>query len=495
VDNVNIFRKSPTVFGQTVEVLTRGWFPVHSAVLAKVRQRLNAGIYQSERALLVDDLKSDCALYLFCLRELSLLTRSKNGVRRNVSASSFATMIMEASEDHLRLVFSNGPETISAHKLENASVFQAERFEECLVSAATAELLGPAFGLDARESFNCALLRQLGLMLICWNYPKVYAQALSLMRESYSAGGADLDTVLQALLGFSPSLLGAKTAQSWGLSEQAIRPLQMHRGYDIDPDKFTREQDKSELLAKISSVGEALARAGNPELYPEAQAHWEGAERVVRKKLGPDGVRLIFQQAEKLGEQYCALSPVLFRMSERSVASAHAFPSEYSKQCYNKNIHLRRCPPAARQQLERIYETLKDSVDDILVRTFFFDVVPKVGFDCSAVFMLDAGRPALVPTFHSGTPKFVKLKPLSLLEGESETHPFREALHRSTPLEGEGIAGGTSRKYFVGSLGSERGIGVVHLELSPGASSEISDNAAVIFQALRQCLHDLVHLN
>lgn len=56
----------------TLDALLQGGLPVNASHLKKIHKNLQDGIYDKDREKLVQDVKSDPALFLFCARESRL---------------------------------------------------------------------------------------------------------------------------------------------------------------------------------------------------------------------------------------------------------------------------------------------------------------------------------------------------------------------------------------------------------------------------------------
>ncbi|HPN73314.1 MAG TPA: HD domain-containing phosphohydrolase, partial [Candidatus Omnitrophota bacterium] len=73
-----------------------------------------------------------------------------------------------------------------------------------------------SFG-NGEFGFLSALLRQLGITLVAWNYPAAFDRALKSVTSTQP-----LTTVLSSMLGFSPELLAASLVRQWGGSSELI---------------------------------------------------------------------------------------------------------------------------------------------------------------------------------------------------------------------------------------------------------------------------------
>ena len=175
------------------------------------------------------------------------------------------------------------------HQLSEATPLQAQRVQHAMISASTAETLAECEELPADLGFTSGVVRQLGLTLIAFNYPHVYARAVAKL-----ADGVDLEQTLSKVLGFSPTMLGISLGRKWGLAPE----LQLAMG---DTQRWTESDvvdDVAARLVKVCQVGEALARANDPEHYPSALSDWTTAENEITAYLGPGGMQKVRARIE-----------------------------------------------------------------------------------------------------------------------------------------------------------------------------------------------------
>jgi hypothetical protein len=488
--------------GRVAQQLSHAWFPVNAAVLENVRRRLDEGCYSENRDLLIDDLKADCSLYLLCLRELTVLLRQgAPSEYKSVSNTSFASAVQDAAIEHIKRVLDTPLHRLSAHKLENATPAQAERLDECYLSAAGSEALAESFGVNPRLVFNSALLRQLGLTLIAWNYPHVYRQALSTLHDPGQESYTPLDTAIHGILGFSPSMLGMRIVQLWGLSDTVSSIVGAgqendNEGYPLlpRPEEGVPPADQAGLIAKLCTVGEAFARASKPQYYPSARADWEYAATVIAQHLGPDGTKILRQKADQLRRQFWDALPDMRLEHTAIVEEGRDAESGYVVSKYESNVFLRGCPADVQQKFWGLYRRLEPAVSQPLIRDFVHQLLPDLGFDVACVFTIDPLSERLVPVMRVGNPSFIRIKAVSLVESSAEMHPLRLALSNRIPTVEEGIVGNAVKRFVLGSIGGRKGVGVFYLEIAPLAEPRMQGHLPMLTQALQQCLNDLLLL-
>ena len=181
------------------------WFPVSPAVLQRVQERVYSKHYHHNPLDLITDVRSDASLYLFCVR------KTRRIIKASETAAEADTLLQSIGEIVSELNIKQ-----AHHAADHSLPFQIERQREIVLSSAVVDLLGEKLELDRDAGFTCALIRQLGYALIAWNYPTIYRQALDEVAAQGTAGRTDLNTILHANLGFSPSMLGIRFAETWG---------------------------------------------------------------------------------------------------------------------------------------------------------------------------------------------------------------------------------------------------------------------------------------
>ncbi|MFN8389739.1 MAG: HDOD domain-containing protein [Bdellovibrionota bacterium] len=489
---------SKASLAKAAQQLSLAWFPANPQIVDLVRHRFQESYYVDRRELLIEDLRSDCSLYLYCIRELlTLLRDTRKEGDRGVSHQELSTLLVDASLEQIEEALALGRKNISVHSLKSMSESQAERLEESLLSVSTAELLAEKVGLSATLGFNAALLRQLGLTLIAWNYPNVYRQALDAVCEGRDELNLELDSAIHSSVGFSPGMLGMKLAQLWGLADNVADVI----GANATLEKAQSSEavrgagdGQSRALLHICAVGEAFARANNPERYPTARADWRVAEAVIKSHLGPEGVRSIQSKALQLRGPYASQLPALFRLSDFETERTESQDGQPSGSAYEANVFLKACSRPIRDKFWPVYEKLGETVSGELLREFAHSLLPSLGFDVSCYFVVDPARGELCPALKVGNPSFVRAKAVSMTDPKSALNPVRVALHRKAPISGQGIVGQADKTFYVGSIGVDHGVGVIYAELSPQASADVRKNPTMVFQALRRCLNDLLLL-
>lgn len=216
--------------------------------------------------------------------------------------------LSQLEEEKLSHILGTPPSQISQHSFRHANKPQAKQLQFSIVSTQAAEEIAKRVELPADMAFSSANLRQLGLYLISWNYPRIYSRVLTNHRKE----GADIDFELQRLLGLTPKQVGARLAQKWRLHPSIIKPL----GSAADDVTLrTREKNESEFtMTDVCEVSELYAKTKDPETYPEAEEVWSSNEDSIIQVIGEETFERIEQKVEESVELYVDVSDVIKKL-------------------------------------------------------------------------------------------------------------------------------------------------------------------------------------
>lgn len=490
---------SDAVLERAFDHVCSSWFPVQVQVLDKIRARLDSGVYSTNRRALTIDLKEDFSLFMFCLKQLQLLTAedadSRPPMQGEAESVDPVSIIEKADFGLLKKILHTPASEISKHSMQQSTKLQTLRVGESMISASTAEVLAAHAKIDPDLGFSCGLLRQLGLTLIAWNYPRLYAKAV----ETLSAKET-LDSALHRALGFSPSLLGQMIAQRWGLSDDIVSvvatSLRTPPVREKNAQEDNNEKAAGSILAKICEVGEALARANNPDIYPTAQSDWERAEKLIKEQIGPDGVQKIFERAKENCRQYLKQHPDLLSVTEATAIKERVQFTAYSKPLLEKNTYIKSCSPETAARLSALYLKLRpNQVIEPTIRELVFDVIPGAGFPSGCVLMLDPHRKVLSPVLKFGAVPAERLKSVGLKSVASQFDIIASAFSCKSPLTEQFTdAAGKKKMVVAAALGLATPIGVLYLESTEESLPLAGKDPVQTFRALRQALNDCLNL-
>lgn len=461
------------------------WFPANPALIEKIQLGLREGRYDFDLPSLVSDLKTDFSLYIYCMRELVRLARSEDG---NVVPSNPLQLCQNAGLENLKRILTADSLSISRHDLTGMNQLQAERYQEALISASTAEALSPQYSVDPDTAYTAALLRQLGHTLIAWNYPMIYEQVMSRLDAAQP-----VDVLLAQRLGFSPTLLAMKLVRQWGIAPDLVQAFE-----ETPEDEEERAIIDSigGTLARICKVGEALARANHPERYPTAKEDWEMAKREVEKNLGKDGMVRIQEKYAESCENYLTTLPHMFEGG--AVLKAEYQPSEGSDEngLRERNPYISICTARVRNRLSALYRQFDDNgVDREDLRMLVREVIPLAEFTGGCVYTIDPGLLMLVPQMNIGTPQLRSITPVDYSLVRSNSDMVCVAYQTQEPaVEYKLSPNGHMFCALAGAFGVSQRMGVIYLELPQALFSGDASRHLVHFKAIAQALNDCLQL-
>jgi hypothetical protein len=461
------------------------WLPVNGKLLQVVQQRLNDNQYEDSLDKLVLDVKNDLGLFTFCIRKVAELL-GEQGIECN--DASPLLLFEKAGLEQLKEILAIDSNSLGRHRLSEAEPLQIARFEEMMVAATASESLCEETQIDPDAGFTAAVFRQLGYALIAWNYPGLYEKAVNSLNS-----GESLEVAISRILGFSPMLLAARLGRSWGIPRTILQALEMP-----DPNEELEAEDAaladaiSRTLATICRVGETLARANNPDIYPSARADWREAKDEITKRLGPQGIRAIQERFNEHCYWYVDVAPEIFRTGMALAPAERIFSTVYS-QCTSNNQYLTNCSALMQEHLDCLYRALANSEGSTaLMQMIAREVVPAAGFSGGRIFTADPALQLLVPQMALG----------STTSKENHSVPFNQggdivaiAFKNSTPLVQENFGSSQNLSTSIaGVIGASQRVGVLYLEMDRAKYQKNSEANLVSFCAICQALHDCLRL-
>ena len=97
---------------------------------------------------------------------------------------------------------------------------------------------------------------------------------------------------------------------SWGISDDRCQALGILD--ELNQEQRTITSAVGKTLSRICRVGEALARANDPERYPQAKEDWQLAKTEIERRLGKRGIEIIKERFQDRCESYVTLIPHAF---------------------------------------------------------------------------------------------------------------------------------------------------------------------------------------
>ncbi len=476
--------------------VTDFWFPVNEGLLNAIQQKLSGGEY-GDAAILVRDIRSDFSLFTFCLRELSKMLRDSEEAISFPNELNPIALLEWAGIERLQQILSTSPAEVSAHTLKGISPERLTRYQETMVSATTCEALSSNYLLDSDLAYSAALMRQLGLTLIAWNYESVYTSAVSALKA-----GQSLDAAITQRLGFSPSMLALRVVQDWALPtliSEAMADTPSEETALIEDEELRREIEEltsaSRTLISICEVGEALARANSSTAYPSAKDDWEFARKEITKTLGPQAIQYLQETLVENCERYFEHVPHIFRGAMVLDPEARVGSIERGEVSAN-NPYLGKCRPFLRQKLLDLYaERTAGSTRRSNLVSLARTIAPSAGFVRGCVFTIEPSTMLLIPQLAIGTSKIEEYTPVAYWANRKAESIVEQAFHSGGPhlgvVDNEGDGGRIS---IAAALGSSQRIGVVLLEMNSTIYNSERDQHLLHFKALLQAINDSLAL-
>lgn len=471
-----------------VSYVTKGWFPVNTALLKEIKKKLKEGAYKDNNLALLDDLKNDLSLFTYCLRRMNEVVGQEE---RNNSPAELLTSI---EIEKLQAMLDVSEDEISIHEFNPTMKPQAICLKHALISSCTAETLAEKADVDPRHSFLCASVRQLGLNLVAWNYPRIYANALTAIGHNEE----DIDVALEKVLGFSPLQLGAKVALGWNTCKETQVAVGLG---EVDPDETAdakaSESEAGEKIRHLCEIGETIAKVNDPEHFPKAVKQWERVFSEVKQYLGPRGMSIIAERLDKSTAHYRDISPALFKIDVTPDKNVQLAQAQYTAKLFENNQNLRKLACELRDKFKAAYEEMvKGDLSPQALRILVSDIIPALGFTRGCIFLMDSERMMLVPMLRVGDAPLSRYRPLSCSDLGESLHPVVQCLNYSAPIIQENVVlYGDQVSHVTGTFGNREKSGVLYLEMSERLVAADRQELIIYFKAVRQCLNDCLNLH
>jgi hypothetical protein len=439
-------------------------------VLKRVRDGLEQKTYENNFDALLEELKGDFALFTFIVKELS----QKAVVSEQASSiiGNPIKLLRWGGTSAISEILAEQQKLPNIHSLHWSEPFQVQRLRETAIIASTASVLSEKRNLDPELGFSRGVIREIGLNLIAWNYPSVYSKVLNNL-----AADQNLDDELAKELGFTPALLGTRL----------FRP-----DWATNPELQNTEDTSWASYDALCEIGEVVARAESPGIYPSAERDWQEAQSVLKDTLGDDAVDAIREKTVESSKNYQKSLPEVFgNISSFDPAQQIQRHKRVSRALDEKL--LKHCSEAVQHSLRDLYAAMSDdSVNKELVGTLLKKVVPDAGFTGGCVFVFDLASRSLKPRTLIGK---VQMRQITNAALQPED-PAVSALSNSQHVIKNGAAPDNSQ--FAGiysALGGRKKIGVFYLELPHKAAAPVSENTLCVFNVLKKALADALLLD
>lgn len=473
---------------RAVRHVNEHWLPVNSGLLERVRAGMRDGRYDLDMRFLLQDVKADAGLFIWLIRALCSdpVVQAHGGAQLTVHEQ-----LSKVPRETLERLLAQVEERSSRHVLAHGSEFQLRALQSAMISASAVEVLSERAGVDAEHGFTSALLRQLGMLLVAWNYPTVFRRVLDSVEEQLARGdqNCSLEQGLTKNLGFSPQTLASAVIAQWkGLDATTSAVVRGEEGE-------AASSQVAKKLMQLCEIGEALARASDPAHQPTARVDWERAQQGVHSVLGDHGMRLVAKQIRNNCASYIEQFPEAFSRSV-DFAPDRDLRGTAVERVRQSNQYLVHCSNQLQRSLVQWYASMPSGKDRRShLNTLLHNVVPLAGAIGGAVYTLEPADGTLLARVGIGSVALRDLSPVrvnSALVNSADL--ILTAWHCATPVvENRGGEHGDGVIAIAAALGDTEKVGVLYLEFA----ALLDDGNAVPlhhFRALRQALQDCLLL-
>lgn len=291
------------------------------------------------------------------------------------------------------------------------------------------------------------MFRQLGLLLIAWHHPHVYARILA------GAGSADSsDEAFARVLGMSPTMLGLVLAREWRIAPH----IRAAMGDDV-PTESEEVRRLGNRLRSFCEIGERLARG---QYLTSVGSHglkeYQDAATQVQLILGSDGLRTIFSQVEAACAHLKASFPGL---------ASSGTEIKKAVRVRSGSKPTRELPEFVRDQLQFLRERFQPGTAPEQLRSVVEQIVRSLGFTRGALFLLEPVQRQLIPRVAWGDQDLKSVRPVHLSLGGNASATDKDRATVGAFETGKLCKCGKGIVQFSVPLGVSEPIGVLVFEM------------------------------
>ncbi|MCB0318394.1 MAG: HDOD domain-containing protein, partial [Bdellovibrionales bacterium] len=426
-----------------------GWLPANPIIVSHVQQSFNENKYLSNPKQLISDIKKDPGLLMHCVRFII----EKNCIDKNSKTLNPIELLRNAPLDLVREAVSTGAS--SMHTYNQSMTSQVSLTEEALLTATSVEFLAEELDIDCDLAYTTALFKQIGGILIAWNYPHIYQRALEMADT-----GESLDLQLTKMLGFSRATLAYTLAKKWNIIPE-VRLGIGDRNLDLSNQENVEQLQKtSEKLQKICRIGEALVKASLTDKYPNALQDWEVVKVEFLETLDQNAINILKNRLADASKKFlCSANSLMEKVN--SIIDTPVRSRKNTSLKLANNLYLLQCEKPLKGMLEKLYEKIRNRMNAHDCLEFLLkEVIPLSGFSRSCIYILSPEEGSLVPLSTIGIFKESELQAITPSSDETYTSLISEAYRsRNIVIEEEG-----NLNRFAAVLGEMQKAGVLFLE-------------------------------
>lgn len=477
---------------EAMDYVTKGWLPISPKVINLVREKLKQGQYESQREDLIEDLKKDFSLFTWFLSKLGELQKQIDEAK---ALTSLDDIVREIEIQKLVEVFQEPDAQQSARKRESALKPQTLALKQAVVAATTAESAAQTKRLDPTLAHMCAGVRQLGINLVAWNYPRIYGRAL----EHSQSGKEPLDQALEKILGYSPLELATQLALKWDQTGGLAAFVQNDTGKlsTLEPAAQALLGANPSELFKCIELGESVSRLAAPELYPNSVSALPSIIANVEGVFGKDGLDRLRQTLKQTSAAYVGENGEPFSLDIDPKRVTDVARTQIAEKLVVENSWVGKCPSSFQEKFKQLYCHIdRQAVSPTAINILVGEVIPALGFTRGCVYLVENTKMRLNAVMRIGDAPLSRYKALDCSASEKSSHPVVVAMGYSAPVVQENVpVYGEFVSHVTGVFGNQAKSGVLYLEMSEKLSRSADRSEALLFfKAVRQALVDCLNL-
>lgn len=456
------------------------WFPVNPEALREIRRRIKDNSYLSAKELL-DDIRQDFALLGHILKQLA--TPSGESTQLD-----FVKRLQQIDLGQLKSLLPVAENKVSSHRFNQLSELQCLRLQHFAITSSTVRAVVEKEGVNETIAICAVFFRQLGLALVCWNYPRIFQRVSAGKANS----PAELESALTNVLGFSPTLLGINIAKAWGAPQSLLGVIQSSSALPSTKGRPELPPELS-LIAQLCEQGEAFARAYDESHFACADSDRRTCEDALQSSIGQRALNALKAEiSHKIERIRNFMLPKEAAPSPEIPASTQAGTIK----SLQENSFALQCPDAIQRTLAEVYSLISPGKPSpAALKRLIEHSISACGFDRGCIYLPRANDTKLVPHVVIGGESKESFVPAFMRCRTNLTDPIERALLIGTPIKGSADRAGETRILFVsGALGGGSKTGVLYLESSYSAFQDELLDITLYFRAIQQALADALSL-
>ena len=490
--------------------ISESWMSISEEVFSKVKTRLDDGTYKYERRKLIEDLKCDVGLFLYCLRELGglkiqigLHTPCSQIISRMAAPSRKLDpieILEQIDLKRLRNILPALSREVSKHSVGKMTYHQALRLREAVVSASAAELIARSLKVDGDLAFACTLLRQLGITLSAWNYPGAYSGIVDNLQPEHS-----LEQALARVLDVSPAELSKVLVQNWDFADDVVAAVAAPLKTSVK-DSFARveqvsasiESSKLSRLVASSQLGELYSYILSPERYTFVLEEWEHVKKEIFTCLGVDAFTQIHELSSKYLKGYAKYFPEVLEFPTLQDLDYRIINARYAVRLLEQHKHLHKLPDDLQCEIRRLYSKLKpNKILKSNIETLMRKIIPKAGFEAGCLFMYEPKKEQLSPAIKIGGVASENASARKVNSELAQSDLVISSFRLNAPLQGNVQSkSGEDAVAIAGALGAQKQVGVLYLETKNGMkSNKYECDPIIVYRTLQRCVSDCFNIS